>query len=208
MLGLLEKPAGEIPRPAERIVGAPDEQQQAVGVDDERARGRLGVRVRDEAAGRAFDPLVLVAELGRTARAVVPTVHSAHPGTIELVPRHVPATQHELNRCSLLAELPGELLMKLAGRMSREDIASGQAPVVEGEPGERFYIVLSGMLVVSQESMGARRVLRPGDYFGEVALTMDIPRTASIRALTPSVVASCDRETFDEFVRPLFADDA
>jgi ATP-binding cassette subfamily B protein len=114
---------------------------------------------------------------------------------------------HELNRSSLLAELPGDVLMKLAGRMDREEIAAGQAPVVEGEPGERFYVVLSGMLVVSQESMGARRVLRPGDYFGEVALTMDIPRTASIRALTPSVVASCDRETFDEFVRPLFAAD-
>ena len=122
-------------------------------------------------------------------------------------PRHSPATQHELNRCSLLAELPGEILMKLAGRMRREDVASGQAPVVEGEPGERFYVVLSGMLVVSQLSMGARRVLRPGDYFGEVALTMDIPRSASIRALTPSVVASCDREAFDEFVRPLFADE-
>ncbi len=123
-------------------------------------------------------------------------------------PRHIPATQHELNRCSLLAELPGERLMKLAGRMSREEIAAGQAPVIEGEPGERFYVVLSGMLVVSQQSMGARRVLRPGDYFGEVALTMDIPRTASIRALTSSVVASCDQETFDEFVRPLFAADA
>jgi CRP-like cAMP-binding protein len=123
------------------------------------------------------------------------------------VPRHVPATQHELNRCSLLAELPGELLMKLAGRMSREDIASGQAPVVEGEPGERFYIVLSGMLVVSQESMGARRVLRPGDYFGEVALAMNMPRTATVTAITPAVVASCDRATFDELLRPLFADD-
>ncbi len=123
------------------------------------------------------------------------------------MPRHIPATQHELNRCSLLAELPGEQLMKLAGRMSREEIASGQAPVVEGEPGERFYVVLSGMLVVTQQTRGPRRVLRPGDYFGEVALTMDIPRTASIHALTPSVVASCDRKTFDEFVRPLFAAD-
>ena len=37
---------------------------------------------------------------------------------------------------------------------------------------------------------------------------MDMPRTASIRAFTPRVVASCDRETFDELVRPLFADDA
>ena len=79
--------------------------------------------------------------------------------------------------------------------------------LIEDDTGERFYVILSGMMVVSQESMGARRVLRPGDYFGEVALTMDIPRTASIRALTPSVVASCDRETFDELLRPLFTDD-
>jgi ATP-binding cassette subfamily B protein len=49
-------------------------------------------------------------------------------------------------------------------------------------------------------------VLKPGDYFGEVALAMGVPRTASVRAMTPSVVASCDRETFDEFVRPLFSD--
>jgi CRP-like cAMP-binding protein len=62
------------------------------------------------------------------------------------------------------------------------------------------------MLSVEQSSLGARRVLRPGDYFGEVALAMAIPRTASVRALTPAVVASCDKATFDEFVRPLFAD--
>ena len=122
-------------------------------------------------------------------------------------PRHIPATQHELNRCSLLAELPGEQLMKLAARMSREEIPSGQAPVVEGEHGERFYVILSGMMVVSQNAMGARRVLRPGDYFGEVALAMDMPRTATVSAITPAVVASCDRDTFDEFLRPLFADD-
>jgi CRP-like cAMP-binding protein len=61
------------------------------------------------------------------------------------------------------------------------------------------------MLAVSQAALGARRVLRPGDYFGEVAAAMDVPRTASVRALTPATVASCDRATFDEFVRPLFS---
>jgi CRP-like cAMP-binding protein len=40
-----------------------------------------------------------------------------------------------------------------------------------------------------------------------VALALDVPRTASVRAMTPAVVASCDRDTFDELVRPLFADD-
>ncbi len=121
-------------------------------------------------------------------------------------PRHVPATVHELSRIGLLAELPGEQLMKLASRMRREDVPGGEAIVREGEDGSRFYVVLTGMLAVTQESIGPRRILRPGDYFGEVALAMGVPRTASVRALTPATVASCDRDTFDEFIRPFFSD--
>jgi ATP-binding cassette, subfamily B, bacterial len=122
-------------------------------------------------------------------------------------PRAAGATQHELSRVGLLATLPGETLARLAARMEREEVPAGAGVVVEGVDGDRFYVVLSGMLAVSQASRGAQSVLRPGDYFGEVALAMNIPRTASVRALTPVTVASCDRETFDEFVRPLFADD-
>jgi ATP-binding cassette, subfamily B, bacterial len=113
----------------------------------------------------------------------------------------------ELSRVGLLASLPGERLNALAGRMQREELGPGAAAVNQGEPGERFYVVLSGLLNVSQAERGGRSVLRPGDYFGEVALAMDIPRTATVRAMTPAVVASCDRETFDELVRPLFAED-
>ena len=36
---------------------------------------------------------------------------------------------------------------------------------------------------------------------------MNVPRTATVHAVTPAVVASCDRAAFDEFLRPLFADD-
>ena len=121
--------------------------------------------------------------------------------------RHVPATVTELSRIGLLADLPGERLNQLAGRMAREDVPAGAGVLEQGEPGERFYVLLSGMLAVSQVGLGRRRVLRPGDYFGEVALAMDIPRTASVRAVTPAVVASCDKSTFDEFLRPLFAED-
>ena len=121
--------------------------------------------------------------------------------------RHVPATVTELSRIGLLADLPGERLNELAGRMAREEVPAGAGVVTQGEPGDRFYVVLSGMLAVNQVGLGRRRVLRPGDYFGEVALAMDIPRTASVRAVTPAVVASCDKATFDELLRPLFADD-
>lgn len=117
------------------------------------------------------------------------------------------ATQHELARIELLAGLPGETVGKLARRMEREEVAPGTVVVREGETDDRFYVVLSGILAVSQRDLGARRLLRPGDYFGEVAAAMSVPRTATVSAMTPVVVASCDRETFDELVRPLFADD-
>ncbi len=123
------------------------------------------------------------------------------------MPKFVPATVTELSRVALLSGLPGEKLTEISRRLDREEVPPGRQVVREGEPGERFYLVLSGLFAVSQEEIGPRRVLRPGDYFGEVALAMSIPRTASVRALTPAVVASCDRETFDELIRPLFADD-
>jgi len=122
------------------------------------------------------------------------------------MPKFVPATVHELQRVGLLAELPGETLLKLGERMRREEVPAGGAVVEEGDDGDRFYVVLSGIFSVSQTSLGPRGVLRPGGYFGEVALTMDVPRTASVWALTPATVASCDRAAFDEFIRHLFAD--
>ena len=123
-------------------------------------------------------------------------------------PRHVPATVTELTRCGLLAELPGQVLNDLAKRMDREELPAGATPVVEGEEGDRFYVVLSGVMAVSQaDGRRATGLLRPGAYFGEVALAMGGPRTASVRAMTPSVGARCDTSRIDEFIRPLFADD-
>ena len=98
--------------------------------------------------------------------------------------------------------MPGETLARLGQRMERVEVAPGTVLIREGESDDR-----SGVLAVSQRDLGARSVLRPGDYFGEVAPAMDIPRTATVSAMTPAVIANCDRATFDELLRPLFADD-
>ena len=125
------------------------------------------------------------------------------------MPRFATATVTELARVGLFQELPGEVLTKLAQNMRRSEIAPGSPIVLEGEEGDDFYVILRGLVAVSnQGGLGPRRMLRPGSYFGEVALAMDIPRTASVTALVPTTLASCDKRTFDEFVRPLFADDS
>ena len=117
-----------------------------------------------------------------------------------------PIREHEFSRVGLLAELPGQTLRRLSDRMERESIPAGTEVMREGEDGDRFYVVLSGMLAVTQEAQGERRMLKPGDYFGEVAVALDIPRTATVFPVTPAVLVSCDKETYEEFIRPLFAD--
>jgi ATP-binding cassette subfamily B protein len=140
---------------------------------------------------------------------VPPFVELSHVGNNTRVPRFATATVTELSRVGLFQELPGELLTKLAGNMRRSEIAPGDPIVLEGDEGDDFYVILRGLVAVSnQGGLGPRRMLRPGDYFGEVALAMDIPRTASVTALVPTTLASCDRRTFDEYVRPLFAEDS
>jgi ATP-binding cassette subfamily B protein len=128
-------------------------------------------------------------------------------GTIRAM-RFATATVTELSRIGLFQELPGEVLTKLAHNMRRADVEPGNPIVLEGEEGDHFYVILRGLVAVSHPGgLAPRRMLRPGDYFGEVALAMDVPRTASVTALVPTTLASCDRATFDEYVRPLFADD-
>jgi cAMP-dependent protein kinase regulator len=123
------------------------------------------------------------------------------------MPRHVPATVTELSRVGLLAGLPGATIAKLAERMAREEIPPGTVVVREGEPGDRFHVLLSGLAAVTQADRGPRSLLRPGETFGEVALVMGTERTATVTSVTACVVASCDRETFDELLRPLFAEE-
>ena len=53
--------------------------------------------------------------------------------------------------------------------------------VHQGEPGQEFFVVADGELVVSVEGREVRR-LRGGDAFGEVALLRHVPRTATVVA--------------------------
>ncbi len=205
-LVLVEETTRQVPQAGARIVCAASEHNAAIGVEADGLGAGDGVRVADVAARTALHAVFDLRDSLAANGTETPTVERAHTGD-HMSPRAVGATQHELSRIGLLATLPGEVLARLAQRMTREDVPAGGRVFDEGEDGDRFYVVLSGMLAVSQQSIGAQAVLRPGDYFGEVALAMHVPRTASVRALTPATVASCDKDTFDEFIRPLFADD-
>ena len=63
-----------------------------------------------------------------------------------------------------------------------------------GDVGDRFYIVCRGELEVV--APGVQATAGDGDYFGEIALIRDVPRTATITALADSQLYAMDRNDF------------
>ena len=79
------------------------------------------------------------------------------------------------------ASLPVAGVETLALRSSRRTIAAGSAIVEQGETGDHFFVIESGEVEV-WESGEFRRVEFAGEYFGEIALLRDVPRTATVTA--------------------------
>lgn len=106
----------------------------------------------------------------------------------------------DLRRLPLLSGLGPSELAEVGPQLRRERFAAGGEVVHQGDAGTRFYIIQSGQAEVVQESgAGSRRLtlLGPGDYFGEIALLLDVPRIATVRALTPLKVRSLERADFE-----------
>lgn len=74
-------------------------------------------------------------------------------------------------------------------------VPAGAPIVTEGEYGDRFYMIDEGEADVVQAGrhLGTRG---PGDYFGEIALIRDVPRTATVTARTAVELYALDREDF------------
>jgi len=111
-----------------------------------------------------------------------------------------------LKRVPLFADCSKAELRELAKSADEIDLREGTVMTREGRPGREFFVLIEGTARVTKSGQQVAE-LKGGDWFGEIALITNRPRTATVTAMTPCVVASCDEATFDELVRPLFADD-
>lgn len=115
-----------------------------------------------------------------------------------------------LRQVPILEELDDETLERVSGLFATEHFEPHRLVVQQGDPGDKFYIIVRGRVSVLQAPADGpeRQIdqLEVGDYFGEVALLKRIPRTASVRTLSPCVLLSLQREHFLRLVaanRPL-----
>lgn len=104
-----------------------------------------------------------------------------------------------LRQFSIFADLSSRELDALASRLQRERFPAGAVVFQEGDPGDAFYLVDSGQAEVIVAGQRAN-ILGRGTYFGEIALLLNVPRTATVRALTPLDVFKLSRPDFEALV--------
>ena len=100
-----------------------------------------------------------------------------------------------LMRVPILAVLAPRIVERLARDAVREEVPAGDVVVRTGDPGSRFYVIESGRVDVTVGGVEVRE-LGAGGWFGENALLHDVPRTATVTALTDVSLWVLDRESF------------
>ncbi|XP_046843994.1 cGMP-dependent protein kinase 1-like [Xenia sp. Carnegie-2017] len=114
-----------------------------------------------------------------------------------------------LKSVSLLSKLPEEKLTKMVDVLQEEIYDEGTVLIREGESGNTFFIIIEGMVKVTQTVNNSSvpqlvRTLKKGDYFGERALLSEDCRTANVIACAKGV--SClvlERNAFKELIGDL-----
>ncbi|MGH2536640.1 MAG: cyclic nucleotide-binding domain-containing protein, partial [Candidatus Promineifilaceae bacterium] len=111
---------------------------------------------------------------------------------------------HFLKNVALFANLSDEDLDRLCDMMERVELAAGEVLFQQDEPGDRCFVIESGELEILQSAGGRRQVQlalrRQGEVIGEMALLEERPRSATVRARSPSVLLTLNRAQFNELL--------
>jgi rhodanese-related sulfurtransferase len=111
----------------------------------------------------------------------------------------------ELQQANALGRIPPEKLQAACARMQRLPCRAGDVIVRQGEPGDFFYVLVSGRALVTRETPLSREGIKlaelgPGETFGEEALICEGARNATVRMLTDGVLMRLPRQDFRELM--------
>jgi putative peptide zinc metalloprotease protein len=121
------------------------------------------------------------------------------------VPEFAPTIQGiaELRGLPCFMHLEPDELAELVEHGGWVNASPGQTIVEQGQAGDAFYAIQSGQAEVLEDGVRVRTI-GPGSHFGEIALLLDIPRTATVRTATPVRLFRLDRTGFDRLVKDSF----
>ena len=100
--------------------------------------------------------------------------------------------------------LDDDMLRALAGQFVTESVAADRDVVVEGDAGDKFYVIAHGRVDVRKRDLVGEVVsvgrLADGDNFGELALLRNTPRSATIHTLSPCTFLVLHRQQFQQLL--------
>jgi CRP/FNR family transcriptional regulator, cyclic AMP receptor protein len=100
-----------------------------------------------------------------------------------------------LGLCPFFAGLSRRELGELVKRTEDLEVDAGKVLAEEGRTGSEFFVIVEGEVSVTKDGKEIRS-LGPGDFFGEIALIEDRPRTATVTAKTPLRFFVLTRQNF------------
>jgi MFS family permease len=106
-----------------------------------------------------------------------------------------PATLPLIRSLALFAPLAPATQESLARRLVQVDVPAGAVVVSEGDVSDRFYVISAGEVQVTQDG-AVLRSEAAGEFFGEIGLLRDVPRTATVTATVPTRLYALDRDDF------------
>jgi CRP-like cAMP-binding protein len=112
----------------------------------------------------------------------------------------------EFQRLGVLRQIPlfehfdGRELRQVSRKLETITCQAGETIFKQGEPGDSLYIIQSGAVSVQIDAVERAR-LGTGEYFGEIALLMDTPRTATVVARQPTTLLRLSGEEFAALIK-------
>jgi CRP-like cAMP-binding protein len=100
----------------------------------------------------------------------------------------------------LFNQWPVETINDLMSIATRVSIESGQALFHEGDSLDSIYLLISGQIEMESKK-GGRRVVRAGEFLGDICLVIDEPHLASAEALEPAELVSFPAKSFLQVLR-------
>ena len=113
---------------------------------------------------------------------------------------------HTLGQVQLFKELNILKLHQIGNSMSRRQVATDEIVIQQGDTGNEMFVVESGRLEASVilpdgKDIGVVKTYGGGEYFGELALMSDAPRSATITARDESTLLVLERQVVDELLQ-------